>query len=306
MKKIASLCFLVFIFLSAHSQRVIVELNGKLTDKQGNPLSGWTVENPMISKNNVVGETFQVDNRTITNKGFTHAITYTSEDKGTDKSGASALSSKSYWMGATIGYNLAGKSTEDVVGSAKVVLNPLTNKFLYGEWGIIGNFANFQGNLDKEEIDKSVRKITQTTQGLFLGLGSIWTPSEKLDDENEVLGAFRISFSSGARLNSFTNVGADSTTEDLLQFRNSLGFEFEGGKWKNGGKLTLAIEGSVSFFDKTQYSKVFSESKSSLYVLEGTVVLPIAGNMGLLFNSTITANEKPAFLLGLLFRYDKN
>jgi hypothetical protein len=330
MKKLSFTLVLILTAASSYSQREVIEIIGKLTDSKGAPLSGWKIENSMIidattisgtkgefkikaalndflnfSKGEVIGQAFQVDSKTIADRKFTHVITYSPAEDQKAKSASSALSNKSYWMGATIGYNLAGKSTEDVIGSAKIVLNPLDQEFLDADWGIIGNFANFQGNLDKDEIDKSVRKLTQSTQGLYLGVGGIWTAHENKKSE-ELISAFRISFSSGARLNSFTNVGMDSTTEDLLQFKNSIGFEFEGGKWKNGGKLTMAIEGSFSFFSKSQYSKIFSENKSILFVLEGTVVLPIASNMGLLFNSTITPKEKPAFLLGLLFKNNKN
>lgn len=317
MKKVfLSLCLVVMSqFLNAQTKQR-KEISGSLEDsKTGNMLGKWRVINKTADKRVKTdkngnfkieareGDTllFQKRDETATalrietsdyNKG---SFSHSTETKV-------SATSDNYWFGATLGYNLAGKSIEDVVGSAKVVLNPLNDEWLGGKWGIIGNFSNFQGSVDKSEIEKSVRKITQTEQGLFVGIGSIWTEpiGKKINFEDQ--SKLRFAFSSGARLNSFTNIGVDSSTADLLQFRNSLGAEFEGGAWKNGGKLTFSVDASVGFFTKSDYKKIFNEDKTSIFVLDASAILPASKNMGILVSSTFTPKEKPTFMLGIIFK----
>lgn len=217
--------------------------------------------------------------------------------KPVPKSGKVALSSKNYWIGASLGYNIGGTDIEDLVGSAKIMMNPFNGKIFGGDFGVIGNFSNFLSVQNKEETDKNLTKILQSTQGLSFGLAGIWDLHKA---ESKVHSRFFYSLT--GRLNAFKNVGADSINVNLYQFRNSVGVELETLEFKNGGALTFAIEATVGMFDQKKYEKIFNERKNSLTSLETSVVIPFSSNVGLLTNGTFSQGTKPIFQFGLIFK----
>jgi len=295
------------------------KLTGRLTDQKGNPLKFWAVKNLQTGEKTHTDENgkfiihanqdeslafssgkfmvpdFQVTNVEIASK----ILDYTTNIVQSPNAGA-ALTTDSYWLGATLGYNLGGNSSEDVVGSAKVMINPMSDKLFGAQWGVIGNFSNFQTAQDKGNTDKNIKSVIQSSQGLFLGLSSLWTLNKDADVKT------RIQYTMGGKLNGFTHVGPDSSTQTLIQYKNSLGFELEGFQFSKGGMLNLSFEGSLLLFDKGIYQKVFNSSKSSLLTFEASVVLPISTNTGILFNSTFAQSSQPVFLVGVIFKTNNN
>jgi hypothetical protein len=100
----------------------------------------------------------------------------------------------------------------------------------------------------------------------------------------------------------FKKVGKDSINVSLSQFRNIAGIEFEGFKFKNGGKFHLSFEGSLTAFNQKKYEILFNQKKSFLYGLEITAILPIALNIGFLANGTYGESFSPVYQFGIVFR----
>ena len=200
-------------------------------------------------------------------------------------------------MGSTLAYNLDGPGVDNVIGSALVVINPVEEKYFGANWGIVGNFANFISAQNKGDSQKDLLKLAQSSQGLGIGFAGTWELGSNANDFN-----YRCYFSSGYRLNAFQKVGKDSISVSLSQFRNTAGVEFEGFKFKNGGKLHFSIEGSLSFFDKDKYEMVFGERKSSLTNFAITAILPIASNIGFLANGTYSKSFSSVYQFGVIFK----
>lgn len=208
-----------------------------------------------------------------------------------------AVSPRSYWLGATVAYNMDGAEVDNIIGSAKIGINPVERKHLGAYWGIVGNFANFISAQNIEETNKNLLKVAQSSQGLSIGVAGTWEILPTAEDFN-----FRCYLMTGYRLNAFQKVGKDSISVGLNQFRNSLGIEFEGLKFKNGGKLHFSFEGSVTAFSRNKYELVFGEKKSSLSSLEITAILPIAQNIGFLANGTYCRDFASVYQFGIIFK----
>lgn len=210
---------------------------------------------------------------------------------------AAGGSPKSYWLGATLAYNIDGAEVDNIVGSAKVGINLVDGEYLGAEWGIVGNFANFISVQDKEKAARDLLKVAQSSQGLSIGIAATWEILPTVNDFN-----FRSYFTSGYRLNAFQKVGKDTISVGLSQFRNVVGVEFEGFRFKNGGKLHFSCEGSLTAFSQDKYELIFEKKKSSLSSLELTAILPIAQNIGFLANGTYCKSFVPVYQFGIIFK----
>ena len=315
--------FFLFLFLFAfyNISNAQTTVRGSVKDENNTPMAGVTVKN--ITKNKLTNtnnkgefeiEASKGDDISFLYIGFTSTVAKVSEDNTAlninlypNKSDLSQVvvlaggggSPKSYWLGATLAYNINGGEIENVVGSAKIGINPVTGKYLGANWGIVGNFSNFISAQNKEKTEKDLLKVAQSAQGLSIGLAGTWEVFPRSDDFN-----FRMYLSSGYRLNAFQKVekGADTVSVSLSQFRNTVGIEFEGFQFKQGGKLHFSAEASVSAFDGDKYELVFNEKKSSLTNAEITAILPIAGNIGFLACGTYSKNFKPVYQFGIIFK----
>ena len=307
----------VFIFFGSSSAQTKVK--GTIKNESDQPISGAAILNKTNSakaNSNVKGE-FEIDAGindiiNVASIGFESSKVTVSDVSKTleiklkeqktelhDVVVSSNVSPKSYWLGATLAYNIDGGEVDNVVGSAKIGINPVRGKYLGAEWAIVGNFANFISAQNKEKTEKDLLKVAQSSQGLSIGFGGTWEVIPRGDDFN-----FRCYFTSGYRLNAFQKVvkGADTLSVSLSQFRNTFGIEFEGFQFKQGGKLHFSAEGSVSAFDGDKYELVFGEKKSSLTNAEVTAILPIASNIGFLASGTYSKHFKPVYQFGIIFK----
>jgi len=217
-------------------------------------------------------------------------------------------SSKGYWVGSKIGYNLDGKSSDDIIGGAKIEINP-SNLFEDTDHSlaVIGNIGTFSSNTNTADKTAALTKLAQSQSGLGIGLGYIY----KLwgdNNEDQTTGKStiaRIEISGGYRLNSFRDPKVDTLSIALNQFRGAALFEFELKKWKNGGRLTVDIEGSYSAFNSDIYKSIFNEERGHRFALETTIVVPISGNFGFMANMTNTKGIKPVYQFGIAFKTNK-
>jgi hypothetical protein len=251
-------------------------------------------------KNDVIKVSFvgYVTNEFVIADDKVKLIIQLAEEKGDlNQIVVAAVSPRSYWLGATVAYNVDGAEVDNIVGSAKIGINPVERRHLGAYWGIVGNFANFISAQNKEKTNKDLLKVAQSSQGLSIGIAGTWEVLPSTKDFN-----FRFYLTTGYRLNAFQKVGEDSISVGLSQFRNSLGIEFEGLKFKNGGKLHFSFEGSLAAFSQNKYELVFGEKKSSLSSLEITAILPIAQNIGFLANGTYCKNFASVYQFGIIFK----
>ncbi len=210
----------------------------------------------------------------------------------------SSYSSASSWVGATLAYNLDGKSSENVIGAAKVKINSV--KRFDGKrfnLNIIGNISKFTGIVDKDELELGIRDIIQSSQGLSVGLEPLFNVARKEDM------IIRVWSNLNYKLNQFQNIEVDAELVDvsLSQFRFALGAEIETFQLSDGGRfMHLGVELSQTFFDEAKYLQVFNESESSLFALEWSFILPLNGTLGIVFGQVISPDIKPTFNAGLI------
>ncbi|MBO9729571.1 MAG: carboxypeptidase-like regulatory domain-containing protein [Chitinophaga sp.] len=214
----------------------------------------------------------------------------------------SAISPRSTWTGAKIGYNLDGDAGEEYFGSAKITLNAL--KQLPEKWhvAVVGNFGNFVTRLNADEGKKGITDLALTLTGLSIGMAGTYTPWHKEKDDGGEKWAIRFYYLPAYRLNTYKNVGADSATVNISQFRNSVGAEFEGLELVKGGKINISAEASLALMDKNRYNLVFKEKKGSLVSLDVTVILPISSQIGFFADATFIQGNKPNYITGIILR----
>ncbi|HET6993766.1 MAG TPA: carboxypeptidase-like regulatory domain-containing protein, partial [Chitinophagaceae bacterium] len=302
----------------------LTEIRGVVTNKNGQPLAGVTVVNK--TSTDEFGASFTTvtdqngrfkirgrpgDELSFSNSGFapeSFKVGNQSEMRiELFGGGGGAVSPLSTWIGAKIGYNLDG-ITEDnsFIGAAKVIINPLAEKFSTRKrspsFAIIGNFADFISNTNKDSVTKQLTSLTQSVQGLGIGLGLTWDFPFQFGEREENTIHFRPYLTSSYRLNTFTKVGPDSSTVNLSQMRNTIGLEFEGLTFKKGGAINLSIEASLSLFGASRYQKIFNENKSSLRTLEATLILPISNMFGLFVDGTYSRGMSAVYLIGIIIK----
>jgi hypothetical protein len=207
-----------------------------------------------------------------------------------------AGSSANSWTGATLFYNFDGADLDNVVGAAKVKFNTAKGNSKWIKLNVIGNISKFTSSVSTTDSSKDLRQIAQSAQGLSVGLEPLVSlyHSQSVDVRSWVTANYKI--------NSFQNVGPTEKSVGLSQGRFTVGAEFEGIEFVDGGKrLSLAVEGSATtFLNKQGYTDVFGTKAKPLYALEWSFVLPLFGNFGLLVGQTIAKGVEPAFSAGMV------
>lgn len=215
------------------------------------------------------------------------------------------ISANNPWLGGQVGYKFGGTGefADNLIASARLMykIELGTVKF---QLPVMGNFSqlkdNISGNLQTDvENEARLQDILTSTQGLNIGLYPYYTITEK--EYFSVIAHGVLMY----KVNAFKD-----TTENSLylnQGRISLGAEFHLGK-KNIAEgrypITLSIAPTMTFFDKSDYNKVFGEEKSSISSLEITTVVPIGKGIGVLFEGVISSTS--TFRTGLLFSSQLN
>ena len=163
---------------------------------------------------------------------------------------------------------------------------------------VVGNFARVTSPVSPNPSD-DLKEITQSAQGLSVGISPVY----KLNPNNLNKNFFRTWFSVGYKLNGFQLQNKEDETVNLHQFRTSVGIEFEGFQVENGGSFLLGVECSYSVFSQEAYERVFERSVSGIPAIEGTLIVPLQGNFGLLGSILISEHNKPAFQGGIIVKY---
>jgi len=209
----------------------------------------------------------------------------------------------SYWKGASLAYNLDGSSAGNIIANTKFMINSMdlgvdgkTWKNLYWTLGVVGNFGNFLSSKEKTEVDRDIARISQSGQGLNIGFSFL---GETERAKNSI---FRVEYITSYRLNAFQNVGLDSTTVALNQFRNAITFEGEFSGFKNKGALSLSFELGYNIFDKRKFNEIFGYERSGILTGEATVILPISSNLGMLSSVTFAQKMSPKYQFGIYIK----
>ena len=212
---------------------------------------------------------------------------------------AVAVSSQSSWVGATVGYNFQGKSTDNVIAGARVRLNEVEQFKTHKHFDllVIGNISKITSS-GSDSIAQEVNSIIQSTQGLSVGISPIWTINPDNADSN----FFRLFATANYKLNAFKDIGIDRETINIGQGRFTLGFEFEGFEVVDGGKFNFNLELGLSVFEEDNYYKVFCKHYNSITSLESSLIIPISGKFGIMTSYTMSNRTKPVFQAGFLIR----
>lgn len=220
---------------------------------------------------------------------------------GSSLSSSSSISPQSYWVGASVGSNVnkpSGNSGNNIVGGAGVSINTLKSTPLGATWAIVGNLGNFNSSTDTKDLSTNLSKLSQANSGLNVGIAATWA----LNDTTQSKHAFRAFGITSYQLNTFSNVGADSSTVSLNQWKTSAGLEFEQQDFNNGGALHAGLAAGIGVFDPTAYKKVFGTSKSNILSLDATIVLPLSTQFGFLLEGTYSQYATPTYLIGVIIR----
>lgn len=327
---------LTFLMLQLATLPVLSQqLKGKITDANGNPLPSTTVINTdrdIVTQTDANGDFAIIaqadDELQISRKGFglmklykvtannlTYPMVIVIERSQQNEKGLGAISAESYWVGAKLGYNFDGFSedgSENFIGAAKVMLNIVKEydgadekklkRAAKGTLGIIGNVADFISNQNREDATKNLQNITLSVQGFGVGLYGGWILNKYWGGAAKPDNIFRLYGTTGYRLNTFKNVGSDSVTVNLSQFRTSIGLEFEGISFTKGGKMNFSFEVTGSVFDKSRYAQVFNEKKDGLLSCEFNAILPLNENFGFYSSGTFAPNMKAIYQLGIIIK----
>jgi hypothetical protein len=335
MKKLLILILGMFFYVHSFAQE-LTDITGRIVSSTGSPLEGVTITNeksinPSTKKNfnaitdkdgkfsikGIVGDVLHVAYIGFHDKDITVAaanvgdipLEVMNETLNDVVVTGLAVSSHSVWLGAKLGYNFDGINDPNnfFVGAAKVEINPLKSKqFKAGSpaspyFSVIGNIANFiNSNTPQDSIQEKLSSLALSTEGVGVGLGLLWEFKIETPDAGDIF--FRPYLTSGYRLNTYTKVGPDTVTVNLSQFRNTVGIEFEGLEWKNGGAMNLSFEGAYSLFDPDRYATIFSQRKKSLATLEASLILPISKSVGFFVDGTYAKHLSAVYLIGAIIK----
>lgn len=206
-------------------------------------------------------------------------------------------SSSSSWVGATLAYNLDGNSSENVIGAAKVKINTVKRFDSRFRLNVIGNITKFSGVVEIDELDRGIRDLIQSSQGLSVGMEPLIFVKDTEDTKLRVWGNLNY------KLNQFQDVEINSISENvsISQFRVAAGGEVEAFKMLDGERfIHLGIEISKTYFDENKYQMVFNDSKSSLLALEWSFILPLNGSLGIVFGQVLSPDIKSTFNAGII------
>lgn len=299
--------------------KVINASNGRkvLTDAKGEfYIEAAAGDRLQISWKNIIPYGFQIPSGTFA------ALTDIPFNGRPESAKLGALSAESYWVGAKVGYNFDGfpeDGTESFIGSAKVMLNALkpsrdfesNGELRKYSLGVVGNISDFISSQNKEDATKNLQNIALSVQGFGLGFYGSWVLNKKsggdkwVTENPDPMFVTRLYGTTGYRLNTFKNVGADSVTVNLSQLRTSIGFEIEGGYFSKGGRMNLSTELTYSVFDKSRYKQVFNDEKSGLLSLEINAILPVTEVFGLYASGTFAPDMKAVYQIGVIVRQTK-
>lgn len=205
--------------------------------------------------------------------------------------------SRSTWIGAQLFYNFDGSNLDNTVGAATIKLNTASNiSKKHFELNVVGNIAKLSSAVDKDNLSRDLREISQSAQGLNIGLEPIFKIIDTTGCKFDIYGNI------GYKINSFQDVNDDGDDVGLSQGRFMVGAQIEFLKFDDDSMLHLSVEGGASVFDKNEYAKVFGKPKSSLLFLETMVILPIGKKFGFLTKYTLTQYGTPVFGAGLVVR----
>ncbi|RYF18330.1 MAG: hypothetical protein EOO42_15280 [Flavobacteriales bacterium] len=217
-----------------------------------------------------------------------------------------AISSRNYWIGASIAYNVQGESSNDIVGGTKVIINAADIfEDDRNHLNIIGNVGTFFANTNKDDNSAALSKLAQSQTGLSIGL------AYRLDLRGDTKAgnsptnpdfSHTFEFATGYRLNSFKDPKIDTNTIGLSQLRTSILYELAILKWGKKGHLTLGFEGSMSRFSSTTYEQIFGYKKKTRFTFETTAILPISENIGFMANIISSQNMRPVYQFGFLIK----
>ncbi|MBN8666334.1 MAG: hypothetical protein J0M30_02445 [Chitinophagales bacterium] len=214
------------------------------------------------------------------------------------------LAPNSTWIGAKIGYNFDGFSDDenDFIGAAKVRLNMAETKFENFDFGVIGNVSDFISNSSKEEKETSLQKLTLSVSGLSVGIYGQHFITRKDEKDAKVRTSSSVYYTANYRLNTYQNIGVDSITVNLSQFKSSFGYQFEGLNFTKKGSLNISVEGSFYAFDPGRYEKIFNNRKGTMFSLEIGAILPINEMIGFFVSTTMAPKVEGVFLCGLIVK----
>jgi hypothetical protein len=307
------LVFLIF-FQFSLAQTIIT---GAITDGSGKPVQGVSIKNRSQKGVNTISfadGTFTIpanlkDTIEVSLIGFNPSIFIVNSLDNPNKIKLAenlledvivvASSSRSSWVGATLFYNLDGSNLDNVVGAGKVKLNTVKNLNGPFRLNVIGNISKFSSATNTEKISSDILEISQSTQGLSAGLEPIYLIVNNPQDKIYFNAYGNLLY----KLNNFQKVNNSDKDIALSQGRFTLGLEFDGIEFSDGGGLLhFGIEGSLTSFSKDKYNQIFNQQKSSLYTLEMTFIMPLFGKLGLMLNHTITQGIKPVSAVGMVIK----
>ncbi|MDQ1088582.1 carboxypeptidase-like regulatory domain-containing protein [Siphonobacter sp. SORGH_AS_1065] len=310
--------FTLFLFLIISANLFGQEIRGVVKDEMGDPIPGTTVKvkNKKISTvtdalgnfkiKASIGDTLEFQfigfspTYRVIGRQDSYEINLTSSNyKLYEVMGvAAATSTESQWVGANLFYNFDGSNLDNVVGGAKVQLSTAKNLTGAFRFYVVGNIGKFSSGVDKADLEKNIKDIVQSEQGLSVGLCPLYRIMDKPNLKIRTWSTINY------KLNSFNNIEdgqGNKTSIALNQGRLTLGGEIEAIEFiDNENKMHLGIEGSYTFFDKNTYYSIFQKERKGILGLEITLVIPIFNKFGFMVNQTFMQGSKPVFGAGLI------
>ncbi len=222
---------------------------------------------------------------------------------GKFKPAAAGPSAFNPWLGAQLIQNFEGTGdfVDNLVITGRVLYEPKTNTSRKLKFPIMGNISDIKSEIlgDSIKLNSAVNEIIFGDEGLNVGVYPYYILNEYADDDFYCV----VHASAGWKLNGFQ---LDSNTTNYLNIgRVSAGMEIGYGmldKITGDKPITLSITPVLSFFDKTEYNKIFDKELGNITSLEVTVILPISNTgIGVMLEKVFSANVESLFRAGIIF-----
>lgn len=230
--------------------------------------------------------------QTKTHAGELDSLLHQNQNRTEIDESTTSETHKSYWIGGTLAYNIQGLSTDYVIGAANIQLTefdfPSATRF---SMSVIGNLSNLS-DLSPDTLSRKLDNIIQSNQGLSIGLMPMY--NLKIGNVEDLRLYGRLS----CKINAFKD--AKDETNNLIQGRLSLGFEWEQLKTKGGAPLHLSAEGVFTAFDASIYNQIFRQKRNYLLGTEMNLILPISNTLGFLVKANYVYQGRPLYQIGIV------
>lgn len=225
------------------------------------------------------------------------------EHKSRQVSGA-GMSAANPWIGSQVGFKFGGTKefADNLLVSAQLLWEIETNSETF-RLPVMGNLGDLvtsatSSKTEEEQTKQKLQELLTSSAGANVGVYPVLRLIKDHDDGKRVPISLTLHGSALWKLNAFSD---PTDTRYLQQGKFTAGLEFGiGGGKADRWPATLSVTPALTVFSKNDYAKIFAESRSHLFAVEITGILPVGRGVGFLLEGIVGKSDRSSLRAGLI------